>query len=79
MKTVVKYILLKSKEYQLGHALYEDEIDASSHYFDEIATEIEYQHRSFKVLSKELNRKKIYDEHDAIESQTIVIKVVPIE
>ncbi|MBF7687242.1 hypothetical protein [Acinetobacter rathckeae] len=78
MKTVVKYILLKSKEYQLGHVLYEDEIDAPSHYFDEIATHIEYQNRSFKVLSKELTRKKIYDDTDAVESQTIVIKVISV-
>ncbi|SDB87647.1 hypothetical protein [Acinetobacter boissieri] len=78
MKTVVKYILLKSKEYQLGHALYEDEIDVASDYFDKIATHLEYQNRSFKVLSKELTRKKIYDDTDAVESQTIVIKVVSV-
>lgn len=78
MKTVVKYILLKSKEYQLGHVLCEDEIEATGHYFDEISTHIEYQNRSFKVLSKELSRKKFYDDTDAIESQTIIIKVISV-
>ena len=36
MKTTVKYVVLKSKDYQLGTALFEEELDASNTYFDEI-------------------------------------------
>lgn len=74
MKTVVKYIVLKSKEYQLGHVIHENELDASRHYFDDIPPIFEYQGRIFSVFSKELTRKKIYD--DTSESQTIVVKVL---
>ncbi|GAB3043368.1 hypothetical protein GCM10027155_05240 [Acinetobacter apis] len=74
MKTVVKYIVLKSKEYQLGHPLHEEEIDANSDYFDQLPEQIEYQNLTFQVLSKELNRLK--KTGDAEETQTIKVKLV---
>lgn len=74
MKTVVKYIVLKSKEYQLGHLLYEEEIDAQSDYFDQLPETIVYQNLKFNVLSKELNRVKKIGDID--ETQTIKVKLV---
>ena len=74
MKTTVKYVVLKSKDYQLGTALLEEELDASNTYFDEIPSVIKYQNHEFKVKSKELVRKQIFDDFE--ESQTILIKVI---
>ena len=62
MKTTVKYVVLKSKDYQLGTALFEEELDASNTYFDEIPSVIKYQNHEFKVKSKELVRKQIFDD-----------------
>ena len=74
MKTTVKYVVLKSKDYQLGTALFEEELDASKTYFDEIPSVIKYQNHEFKIKSKELVRKQIFDDFE--ESQTILIKVI---
>ncbi len=74
MKTTVKYVVLKSKDYQLGTALFQEELDASNTYFDEIPSVIKYQNHEFKVKSKELVRKQIFDDFE--ESQTILIKVI---
>ena len=74
MKTTVKYVVLKSKDYQLGTALFEEELDESNTYFDEIPSVIKYQNHEFKVKSKELVRKQIFDDFE--ESQTILIKVI---
>lgn len=75
MKTIVKYIVLKSKEYQLGSPLPEVELNESADYFDQIPDIIEHQNHKFKVLSKELSRKKTLDD-DIEEVQQIVIKMV---
>lgn len=74
MKTTVKYVVLKSKDYQLGTALFEESLEASSQYFDEIPSVIRFQNHDFKVKSKELTRKQIFDEFE--ESQTILVKVI---
>ena len=74
MKTTVKYVVLKSKDYQLGTALFEEELDANHTYFDEIPSVIKYQNHEFKIKSKELVRKQIFDDFE--ESQTILIKVI---
>lgn len=74
MKTTVKYIVLKSKEYQLGTSLFEENIEADKDYFDRIPAVIQFQNRDFKVNSKELRRKMIVDDVD--ESQSIIIKVI---
>ncbi|OTG82844.1 hypothetical protein [Acinetobacter sp. ANC 4648] len=76
MKTTVKYVVLKSKEYQLGTPLFEETLDVGSQYFDEIPSVIHYQNHDFKVKSKELTRKQIFDDFE--ESQTILIKVIAI-
>ncbi len=76
MKTTVKYVVLKSKEYQLGTALFEESLDVGSEYFDEISSVIRYQNHDFKVKSKELTRKQIFDDFE--ESQTILVKVIAI-
>lgn len=78
MKTVVKYIVLKSKEYQLGSPLHEVELKASANYFDEIPDVVEHQNHKFKVLSKELNRKKIFED-EIEEIQHIIVKMVALE
>lgn len=76
MQTTVKYVVLKSKEYQLGTALFEESIEADGNYFDQIPNIIHYQNHEFKVKSKELTRKQIFDEFE--ESQTILVKVIAI-
>ena len=43
MKTTVKYVVLKSREYQLGTALFEESLDVDQHYFDQIPDVIRYQ------------------------------------
>lgn len=76
MKTTVKYVVLKSKDYQLGTALFEESIEASHLYFDEIPSVIRFQNIDFKVKSKELTRKQIFDDFE--ESQTILVKVIAV-
>ena len=76
MKTTVKYVVLKSKDYQLGTVLFEDELEATPQYFDEIPAVIQFQNRDFKVKSKELTRKQIFDDFE--ESQTILVKVLAV-
>lgn len=74
MKTIVKYIVLKSKEYQLGTPLFEEELDVGSQYFEQIPKIINYQNHDFCVKSKELSRKQIFDDFE--ESQVIIVKVI---
>lgn len=76
MKTTVKYVVLKSKDYQLGTPLFEENLEAGSQYFDQIPNIIQYQHHDFKVKSKELIRKQIFDDFEEI--QTILVKVIAI-
>lgn len=77
MKTTVKYVVLKSKDYQLGTPLFEESVEANADYFDQIPAVIEFQNMKFKVKSKELNRKQIFDDYE--ESQTILVKVIALE
>lgn len=74
MKTTVKYVVLKSKDYQLGTALFEESLDVDSQYFDAIPSIIRFQNHDFKVKSKELSRKQIFDDFE--ESQSILVKVI---
>lgn len=74
MKTTVKYVVLKSKDYQLGTSLFEEDLDVDHSYFDEIPDVIRFQNHDFKVKSKELVRKQIFDDFE--ESQTILVKVI---
>ena len=74
MKTTVKYVVLKSKDYQLGTPLFEEDLEANHLYFDEIPSVIKFQNHEFKVKSKELIRKQIFDDFE--ESQTILVKVI---
>ncbi|MEB3752805.1 hypothetical protein [Acinetobacter sp. MD2(2019)] len=76
MKTTVKYIVLKSKDYQLGRPLFEEELDETGDYFDRLPKTIQFQNLEFKVKSKELTRKQMFDEDE--ESQTILVKVIAI-
>ncbi len=74
MKTTVKYVVLKSSDYQLGTPLFQEEIDADNQYFDQIPAEIAYQNHKFKVKSKELKRLYLAEEQE--NSQTIIVKVL---
>jgi hypothetical protein len=74
MKTTVKYVVLKSLDYQLGTPLFQEELNADSQYFDQISAEITYQNHKFKVKSKEL--KRLYLAEELEETQTIIVKVV---
>lgn len=76
MKTTVKYIVLKSKDYQLGTSLFEEELDTDGQYFDRIPQIIHYQQHAFSVASKELSRKQIIDEFE--DSQLIIVKVIAV-
>lgn len=76
MQTTVKYVVLKSKEYQLGTPLFEESIEADANYFDQIPNVIRYQNHDFKVKSKELTRKQIFDDFE--ETQIILVKVIAI-
>ncbi|WP_297428591.1 hypothetical protein [uncultured Acinetobacter sp.] len=49
MKTIVKYVVLKSSDYQLGTPLFQEELNADALYFDQIPNVISYQHLQFKV------------------------------
>lgn len=75
MKTIVKYVVLKSSDYQLGTPLFEQELDQDGLYFDQIPAVISYQNHQFKVQSKELVRKQIASEAS---SQTILVKVIAV-
>ena len=74
MKTTVKYVVLKSSDYQFGATLFQEELDVYSQYFDQIPTEIAYQNHKFKVKSKELKRLYLVEDQD--DSQTIIVKVL---
>ena len=74
MKTTVKYVVLKSSDYQFGTTLFQEELDVDSQYFDQIPTEIAYQNHKFKVKSKELKRLYLVEDQD--DSQTIIVKVL---
>lgn len=76
MKTTVKYVVLKSLDYQLGTPLFQEEIDADAQYFDQIPTIITYQNLKLKVKSKELKRLQLLDEKE--DTQTIIVKMVAI-
>ncbi|MFV5490236.1 hypothetical protein [Acinetobacter sp. ASP199] len=76
MKTTVKYVVLKSLDYQLGTPLFQEEIDADAQYFDQIPAIINYQNLTLKVKSKELKRLQLPDEKE--DTQTIIVKVVAI-
>ena len=74
MKTTVKYVVLKSSDYQFGVTLFQEELDVDSQYFDQIPAEIAYQNHKFKVKSKELKRLYLVEDQD--DSQTIIVKVL---
>ena len=74
MKTTVKYVVLKSSDYQFGTTLFQEELDVDSQYFDQIPAEIAYQNHKFKVKSKELKRLYLVEDQD--DSQTIIVKVL---
>jgi len=76
MKTTVKYVVLKSLDYQLGTPLFQEEIDADAQYFDQIPTIITYQNLKLKVKSKELKRLQLPDEKE--DTQTIIVRMVAI-
>ena len=76
MKTTVKYVVLKSLDYQLGTPLFQEEIDADGQDFDQIPSTISYQNLQFKVKSKELKRLHLAEEQE--DTQTIIVKVVNI-
>lgn len=74
MKTIVKYVVLKSSDYQLGTPLFQEELNADALYFDQIPNFISYQNLQFKVNSKELSRKQIAEGQEA--EQHILVKVI---
>ncbi|WP_122901491.1 hypothetical protein [Acinetobacter sp. B51(2017)] len=76
MKTIVKYVVLKSSDYQLGTPLFQQELQADALYFDQIPAIIQHQNLEFKVKSKELNRKQTAEEQDP--TQHILVKVIAI-
>jgi len=76
MKTTVKYVVLKSLDYQLGTPLFQEEIDGDAQYFDQIPAIITYQNLKLKVKSKELKRLQLPDEKE--DTQTIIVKMVAI-
>ncbi len=76
MKTTVKYVVLKSLDYQLGTPLFQEELDVDGLYFDQIPSIIQYQNHQFKVKSKEL--KQVYLAEENEDSQTIIVKVLSV-
>ena len=64
MKTTVKYVVLKSLDYQLGTPLFQEELDVDGLYFDQIPSVIQYQNHQFKVKSKELKRLFLAEENE---------------
>ena len=76
MKTIVKYVVLKDLDYQLGTQLFQEEIDADATYFDQIPSVIHHQNLQFKVKSKEL--KRVFVVTDPEEVQHIIVRVVAV-
>ncbi|WP_180081363.1 MULTISPECIES: hypothetical protein [unclassified Acinetobacter] len=76
MKTTVKYVVLKSLDYQLGTPLFQEELDVDGLYFDQIPSIIQYQNHQFKVKSKELKRVYLAEENE--DNQTIIVKVLSV-
>ena len=76
MKTIVKYVVLKDLDYQLGTPLFQEEIEADANYFDQIPNVIDFQGRQFKVKSKELKRKQLSSDPEDI--QSIIVRVLAI-
>jgi hypothetical protein len=76
MKTIVKYVVLKDLDYQLGTQLFQEEIDADATYFDQIPNMITHQNLQFKVKSKEL--KRVFVVTDPEEVQHIIVRVVAV-
>ncbi|MDM1487317.1 hypothetical protein [Acinetobacter towneri] len=74
MKTTVKYMVLKSLDYQLATPLFQEEIEADAQYFDQIPNIIEYQNMRFRVISKEQKRLQLTEENE--ENQTIIVRVI---
>ena len=74
MKTIVKYVVLKNLDYQLGTPLFQEELEADALYFDQIPDVISYQNLKFKVKSKELKRKQ--NAHDTTFEQNIIVRVI---
>ncbi|MFC6053139.1 hypothetical protein A6M14_13265 [Acinetobacter sp. Ac_877] len=74
MKTTVKYVVLKSMDYQLGTPLFQEEIDADAQYFDQIPAVISFQNHQFKVKSKE--QKRVYLAEEQEDTQTIIVRVI---
>ncbi|WP_180083816.1 hypothetical protein [Acinetobacter sp. YH12157] len=76
MKTIVKYMVLKDLDYQLGTLLFQEELQADALYFDQIPAVISYQNHQFKVISKEL--KRIQNAAEPENLQRIIVKVVTV-
>ncbi|MCP0916489.1 MULTISPECIES: hypothetical protein [Acinetobacter] len=76
MKTIVKYMVLKDLDYQLGTLLFQEELQADALYFDQIPAVISYQNHQFKVISKELKRVQNAAEPENL--QRIIVKVVTV-
>lgn len=76
MKTIVKYVVLKDMDYQLGTPLFQEEIEADATYFDQIPSVIRFQNIDFKVKAKELKRKQ--SAVDLEDVQNILVKVIAI-
>lgn len=74
MKTIVKYVVLKDMDYQLGTPLFQEEIEADATYFDQIPSVIRFQNIDFKVKAKELKRKQ--SAVDLEDVQNIIVKVI---
>lgn len=76
MKTIVKYMVLKDLDYQLGTLLFQEELQVDALYFDQIPEVISYQNHQFKVISKELKRVQNAAEPENL--QRIIVKVVTV-
>lgn len=76
MKTIVKYMVLKDLDYQLGTLLFQEELQADALYFDQIPEVISYQNHQFKVISKEL--KCVQNAAEPENLQRIIVKVVTV-
>lgn len=74
MKTIIKYVVLKDMDYQLGTPLFQEEIEADATYFDQIPSVIRFQNMDFKVKAKELKRKQ--SAVDLEDVQNIIVKVI---
>lgn len=76
MKTIVKYVVLKDLDYQLGTPLFQEELEADALYFDQIPEVISYQNHQFRVKSKELKRVQLAS--DPEELQRIIVRVLAV-